>query len=346
MALISLKQLLHEAQERDSAIPAFNVNNLEQVLAILEAADYVNAPVIIQASLGARKYAGMVFLKGLLQAALEQYPHIPICLHQDHGHEPSVCYEAMSAGFSSVMMDGSLEKDGKTPASIESNILRTKKVVEVAHSLGVSVEGEIGCLGSLETLHAGDEDGSGAQGELSHDLLLTDPQQAKDFVFQTGVDALAIAVGTSHGAVKFLKKPTEETFALYRIQQIHELIPNTPLVLHGSSSVPLSLLEKINAFGGELPYSYGVPLELLQKSIRYGVRKVNIDTDLRLAATAAIREYFVQHPKDFDPRLYLSASKKSMKSVCIERFEALRSSGWGDRIRVQPLSEIKKSYQK
>ncbi len=344
MSLITLRQLLDEACLRKAAIPAFNVNNLEQIQAILEAAAYTNAPVILQTSLGARKYAGMPFLKHLMQGALESYPEMAICLHQDHGHEPKVCYEALAAGWSSVMMDGSLDPDGKTPATFASNVKRTAQVVEVAHSLGVSVEGELGCLGSLESGLAGEEDGSGAQGSLSHAQMLTDPAQAKEFIQRTRVDALAVAIGTSHGACKFIQTPNSETFALYRMKELYEFMPHQHFVLHGSSTVPHEIIAQINDYGGDLPYSYGVPLSLLQKSIRFGVRKINIDTDLRLACTAALRKFLQEHPTSFDPRQYMVQSKSAMKAVCVEKFEAFGCTGWGNKIDVLSLESMKLRY--
>jgi len=345
MSLITLRQMLDEAKIRNAAIPAFNVNNLEQMQAILEAAAYTNSPVILQASMGARKYAGMTFLKHLIQGALESYPQLAICIHQDHGHEPQVCFDSIAAGFSSVMMDGSLEKDGKTPASFESNVHRTQQVVRVAHQSGVSVEGEIGCLGSLENGQAESEDGSGAEGILSQAQMLTDVEQAKHFIECTQVDALAVAIGTSHGACKFSTKPNAETFALYRIKELYEAMPNQHFVLHGSSSVPHELIEVINQHGGSLPLSYGVPIELLQQSIAFGVRKVNIDTDLRLASTAAIRTFLANNPQMFDPRGYLSAAREAMKEICIQRFEAFGASGWGNAVKCHSLEQMKQKYQ-
>ncbi len=336
MALISMRQLLDHAAENDYGVPAFNVNNLEQMRAIMEGADATNSPVIVQASAGARKYAGPNFLRHLILAAIEEFPHIPVCMHQDHGASPAVCQRSIQLGFSSVMMDGSLLDDQKTPAEYDYNVDVTKQTVDMAHACGVSVEGELGCLGSLETGEAGEEDGVGAEGTLSMDQLLTDPEQAADFVKLTGVDALAIAIGTSHGAYKFSRPPTGDILAMERIKQINARIPNTHLVMHGSSSVPQDLLAVINEFGGEIPETYGVPLEEIQQGIKHGVRKVNIDTDLRLASTAAIRRHLADNPAEFDPRKYLKDSQEAMKKVVIERYEAFGTAGQADRL--QPLS--------
>ncbi|MBM4222181.1 MAG: fructose-bisphosphate aldolase class II [Gammaproteobacteria bacterium] len=326
MALISLKKILDLAAEHSAAIPAFNVNNLEQIQAICEAAQEMNAPIILQASSGARSYATIPFLKGLIQGALEKYPNLPICWHQDHGHTPEICFESIRAGFSSVMMDGSLLADGKTPSSFEHNVTVTSQVVSVAHALGVSVEGEIGCLGSLETGLAGDEDGTGAQNAHFSDLL-TDPEMAYEFALKTHVDALAIAIGTSHGVSKFQKPPTEETLSLTRLSEIHQRLPNMHLVLHGASTVDRATVEKINQYGGAIPLTYGVPISALQKAITLGVRKINIDTDLRLAVTAAIREYFYQHPEVFDPRSYLKTTRIAMHKICCDRLIAFGAAG-------------------
>ncbi|HYN55412.1 MAG TPA: class II fructose-bisphosphate aldolase [Methylotenera sp.] len=336
MALVSLRQLLDHAAEHDYGLAAFNVNNMEQVIAIMQAADEVNSPVILQASAGARKYAGEPFLRHLVLAAIESYPHIPVVMHQDHGHTPAVCIQAMRSGFSSVMMDGSLMEDAKTPSSFQYNVDTTKKIVELAHAIGVSVEGELGVLGSLETGLAGDEDGSGAEGKLNHDQLLTDPEEAADFVRQTGVDALAIAIGTSHGAYKFTKPPTGKTLAISRIKEIHARIPNTHLVMHGSSSVPQEWLRIINVFGGDMGETYGVPVEEIVEGIKHGVRKVNIDTDLRMASTGALRRYFAQHRKEFDPRKYLAATTIAMRAICKARYEAFGSAGQASSIK--PIS--------
>ncbi len=336
MALISLRQLLDYAAENDFGMPAFNVNNMEQVHAIMQAADEVNSPVIMQGSAGARSYAGEPFLRHLISAAVEQYPHIPIVMHQDHGSEPAVCLRSIQSGFSSVMMDGSLEADMKTPSSFEYNVNTTAEVVKMAHAGGVSVEGELGCLGSLETGEMGEEDGHGAEGKLDLDMLLTDPQEAKDFVEQTGVDALAIAIGTSHGAYKFTKEPTGDVLRIDRIKEIHEVIPNTHLVMHGSSSVPQDWLEIINSHGGEMGQTYGVPVEEIQEGIRNGVRKVNIDTDLRMASTGAVRRHLMENPSNFDPRKFLKESTAAMKSICQARFEAFGCAGHAAKIT--PLS--------
>lgn len=333
MNLINLKDLLDVAATHSFAIPAFNVNNLEQIQSIMQAADELDSPVILQASAGARQYAGPSFLKKLMEAALEQYPHIPVCLHQDHGASPAVCLRSIRLGFSSVMMDGSLKEDMKTPASFEYNVRVTQKTVEMAHACNVSVEGELGCLGSLETLTAEEEDGSGACGQLTLNQLLTCPNQACDFVQQTGVDALAIAIGTSHGAYKFKQKPTAQTLALERLKDIHQKLPSTHLVLHGSSSVPDELISTINQYGGQLQQTYGVPIEAIQQAMNLGVRKVNIDTDLRLASTAAIRKHLAENPKNFDPRAYLKAARLAMKQVCLERYQSLNCSNMAAKIR-------------
>lgn len=336
MALISLRQLLDHAAEHDYGVPAFNVNNLEQIRAIMEAADEANSPVILQASAGARKYAGSNFLKHLIQAAIEEFPHIPIVMHQDHGVSPAVCQRSIQLGFSSVMMDGSLGVDGKTPTDFDYNVDVTKTTVNMAHACGVSVEGEIGCLGSLETGMAGEEDGIGAEGQLTMAQMLTDPQEASDFVDATGVDALAIAVGTSHGAYKFSRPPTGDILAIERIKEIHAKIPNTHLVMHGSSSVPQEWLAVINEFGGEIPETYGVPVEEIQEGIKHGVRKVNIDTDLRLASTGAVRKFLAQNKSEFDPRKFLTPTMHAMKSIVLARLEAFGTAG--------QISNIKKVY--
>ncbi|EUJ11368.1 fructose-bisphosphate aldolase [Methylophilaceae bacterium 11] len=336
MALVSLRQLLDHAAEHQYGLAAFNVNNMEQVHAIMQAADAVNSPVILQASAGARKYAGEAFLRHLVLAAIESYPHIPIVMHQDHGHTPAVCIQAMRSGFSSVMMDGSLMEDAKTPSSYEYNVSVTKQIVEVAHAIGVSVEGELGVLGSLETGRAGEEDGSGAEGILSHEQLLTDPEEAADFVKKTGVDALAIAIGTSHGAYKFTSPPTGQTLAIHRIKEIHARIPNTHLVMHGSSSVPQEWLKTINAHGGNMGETYGVPVEEIVEGIKYGVRKVNIDTDLRMATTGALRRFFDENKQEFDPRKFLTVSTVAMRDICKARYEAFGSAGKASLIK--PIS--------
>ncbi len=340
MALISLRQLLDHAAEESYGMPAFNVNNMEQVHAIMQAADKVNSPVIMQGSAGARGYAGESFLRHLISAAIEQYPHIPVVMHQDHGAEPAVCLRSIQSGFSSVMMDGSLEADAKTPSSYEYNVETTKRVCDMAHAGGVSVEGELGCLGSLETGEAGEEDGSGAAGVLTMDQMLTDPDEAADFVEKTGVDALAIAIGTSHGAYKFTKPPTGDILAIDRVKEIHEKLPNTHLVMHGSSSVPQEWLAVINEFGGDIGETYGVPVEEIVEGIKHGVRKVNIDTDLRLSSTGAVRKFLVENPSNFDPRKFLKASTAAMQGICEARFEAFGSAGQASKIQVKSLETM------
>lgn len=337
MALVPMRLLLDHAAENGYGIPAYNVNNLEQILSIMQAADETDSPVILQASRGARKYAGENFLRHLVQAAVESYPHIPVVMHQDHGNSPATCYSAMRNGFTSVMMDGSLEADAKTPASFEYNVAVTREVVKVAHSIGVSVEGELGCLGSLETGKGDKEDGHGFEGTLSKDQLLTDPDEAVDFVEQTQVDALAVAIGTSHGAYKFTRKPTGEILAISRIEAIHSRLPNTHLVMHGSSSVPQEWLDMINQYGGQIPETYGVPVEEIQKGIKSGVRKVNIDTDNRLAITAAIREAAAKDPSNFDPRHFMNPAIKYMKQVCRDRYEQFWSAGNASKIKQHPI---------
>lgn len=344
MALISLRQLLDHAAEHDYGVPAFNVNNLEQIQAIMEAAQDTQSPVILQASAGARKYAGEPYLRHMVLAAIEAHPDIPVVLHQDHGASPAVSQIAIRSGFSSVMMDGSLEDDMKTPASYDYNVRVTRTVCEMAHAVGVSVEGELGCLGSLETGEAGEEDGVGAAGRLSHDMLLTDPTQAKDFVERTGVDALAIAIGTSHGAYKFTREPSGDILAIDRIAQIHAQIPDTHLVMHGSSSVPQEWLEIIRRFGGEIKETYGVPVEEIQCGIRSGVRKVNIDTDIRLAMTGAMRQLFVEQPEEFDPRKAFAAAKRAARGICVTRFDAFGCSGQAPKIKPVPLERMARSY--
>ena len=344
MALISMRQLLDHAAENDYGVPAFNVNNLEQMRAIMEGADETDSPVIVQASAGARKYAGPNFLRHLILAAIEEFPHIPVCMHQDHGASPAVCQRSIQLGFSSVMMDGSLEEDQKTPASYDYNVDVTRQTVDMAHACGVSVEGELGCLGSLETGEAGEEDGVGAEGTLSMDMLLTDPEQAADFVKKTGVDALAIAIGTSHGAYKFSRPPTGDILAIDRVKEIHARIPNTHLVMHGSSSVPQDLLAVINEFGGEIPETYGVPVEEIQEGIRHGVRKVNIDTDLRLASTASIRKFMAGNKAEFDPRKYLAESQKAMKAVVVDRYQAFGTAGNASKITATSLEDMFGQY--
>lgn len=344
MALITMRQLLDHAAENDYGVPAFNVNNLEQMRAIMEAADETNSPVIVQASAGARKYAGPRFLKHLIEAAIEEFPHIPVCMHQDHGASPAVCQRSIQLGFSSVMMDGSLEEDMKTPSSFEYNVKVTQQAVAMAHACGVSVEGELGCLGSLETKTAGKEDGSGAEGELTKEMLLTDPEEAAQFVKATKVDALAIAIGTSHGAYKFSRPPTGDILAIERVKAIHKRIPDTHLVMHGSSSVPQEWLKIINEFGGDLGETYGVPVAEIQEGIKHGVRKVNIDTDLRLAVTGTLRRFFATNATAFDPRKYLVEATKSMKEICKARYEAFGTSGWADKIKPIMLEKMADRY--
>lgn len=346
MALVPMRLLLDHAAENDYGIPAYNVNNMEQILAIMQAADESNSPVILQASRGARKYAGEIFLRNLIQAAVETYPHIPIAMHQDHGNAPSTCYTAMRHGFTSVMMDGSLEEDAKTPGSFDYNVAVTAEVVKVAHSIGVSVEGELGCLGSLETGKGDKEDGHGFEGTLSREQLLTDPDEAVEFVERTQVDALAVAIGTSHGAYKFTRKPTGEILAINRIEEIHNRLPNTHLVMHGSSSVPQDLIAIINEYGGDIPETYGVPVEEIQKGIKSGVRKVNIDTDNRLAITAAIRKAAAADPKNFDPRHFMKPSITMMKQVCADRYQSFGTAGNATKIKQVTLDEYAAKYAK
>ncbi len=344
MALVSMRQLLDHAAENGYGIPAFNVNNLEQVQAIMEAASEVNAPVIMQASAGARKYAGENFLKHLIQAAIESYPAVPVSMHQDHGQSPAVCEGAIKLGFSSVMMDGSLRDDGKTVADYDYNWQTTKKVVDMAHKLGVSVEGELGCLGSLETMRGDKEDGHGAEITMTKEMLLTDPDQAADFVKKTQLDALAIAIGTSHGAYKFTRKPTGDILAIERIKAIHKRIPNTHLVMHGSSSVPQELLEQIRKYGGQMKETYGVPVEEIQEAIKHGVRKVNIDTDIRLAMTAAVRKFLHENPGHFDPRDYLKPARAAAKLICVQRYKQFGCEGQAGKITPVALDKIAHKY--
>jgi fructose-bisphosphate aldolase class II len=345
MALISLRQLLDHAAEHSYGVPAFNVNNLEQMRAIMEAADETDSPVIVQASAGARKYAGAPFLRHLILSAIEEWPHIPVVMHQDHGASPAVCQRSIQLGFSSVMMDGSLGEDMKTPMDYDYNARVTRQVVDLAHACGVSVEGELGCLGSLETGMAGEEDGSGAEGKLDHAQLLTDPEEAARFVKDTHVDALAIAIGTSHGAYKFTRPPTGDILAIDRIKEIHARIPDTHLVMHGSSSVPQDWLKIINDHGGDMGETYGVPVEEIQEGIKNGVRKVNIDTDLRMASTGAIRKHMHDNPSNFDPRKYLKAATIGMKDICKARYEAFGTAGQASKIKVINLEEMFKRYE-
>lgn len=346
MALISLRQLLDHAAEYNYGVPAFNVNNLEQMRAIMMAADQTNSPVIVQASAGARKYAGAPFLRHLILAAIEEWPHIPVVMHQDHGTSPAICQRSIQLGFSSVMMDGSLGEDGKTPTDYDYNVSATRRVVEMAHACGVSVEGEIGCLGSLETGMAGEEDGVGAEGVLDHSQLLTDPEEAAQFVADTGVDALAIAVGTSHGAYKFTRPPTDDILAIERIKEIHARIPNTHLVMHGSSSVPQDWLAVINQYGGDIKETYGVPVEQLVEAIKHGVRKINIDTDLRLASTGAIRRELAVNPAEFDPRKYFAKTITAMQEICVARYEAFGTAGNASKINPISLEKMVNRYSK
>ena len=346
MPLVSMRQLLDHAAENSYALPAFNVNNLEQIQAIMAAADEVNSPVIMQASAGARKYAGEPFLRHLIEAAVESYPHLPVVMHQDHGQSPAVCIAAMRSGFTSVMMDGSLEEDGKSVASYDYNVNVSRRVVEMAHAIGVTVEAELGVLGSLETMKGDKEDGHGADGTMTREQLLTDPEQAADFVRNTQCDALAIAIGTSHGAYKFSKKPTGDILSVSRIKEIHHRIPNTHLVMHGSSSVPQELLAEIREFGGDMKETYGVPVEEIQEGIRHGVRKVNIDTDLRLAMTAAVRRYLFENPSKFDPRDYLKPARAAMFDVVKARYLAFGCEGMADRLKPVALDSMAHKYKK
>ena len=345
MALISMRQLLDHAGEHGYGVPAFNVNNLEQMRAIMLAADATNSPVIVQASAGARKYAGAPFLRHLILAAVEEWPHIPVVMHQDHGTSPDVCQRSIQLGFSSVMMDGSLGEDGKTPTSYEYNVDVTRRVVQMAHACGVSVEGEIGCLGSLETGMAGEEDGVGAEGVLDHSQLLTSVEEARSFVADTNVDALAIAVGTSHGAYKFTRPPTGDILAIDRIKEIHAALPNTHLVMHGSSSVPQEWLAVINQYGGDIKETYGVPVEQLVEAIKHGVRKINIDTDLRLASTGAMRRFMAEKPSEFDPRKFFAKTVDAMKDICVARYEAFGTAGNADKIRPISLEKMVDRYK-
>ena len=345
MALVSLRQVLDHAAEHGFGVPAFNVNNLEQIQAIMEAAQATDSPVILQASAGARNYAGEAYLRHMVLAAVETHPDIPVVLHQDHGASPAVCMQAIRSGFTSVMMDGSLQEDARTPASYAYNVDVTRRVCAMAHAVGVSVEGELGCLCSLETGEAGEEDGSGAQGKLSHDMLLTDPAQARDFVAATGVDALAIAIGTSHGAYKFSRQPTGDMLAIDRIASIHAAIPHTHLVMHGSSSVPQEWLAIIRKHGGTIKETYGVPVEEIQRGIAHGVRKINIDTDIRLAMTGAMRRLFAEQPAEFDPRKAMAEARRAAKGICQARFEAFGCAGHAGRMRPIPLDAMALRYR-
>jgi len=344
MPLITLKQLMDDACLHGYAIPAFNVNNMEQMLAIMQAADEVSSPVIMQASRGARAFANDIVLSHLIKAAIELYPHIPVCMHQDHGNSPATCLSAITNGFSSVMMDGSLSEDGSRPISFEENVTVTAKVVDMAHMVGVSVEGEIGHLGSLETGRGEAEGGHGYEGELSRDMLLTDPDEAAEFAEMTKVDALAVAIGTSHGAYKFTREPYGEILAIDRLRDIHAKLPDMPLVMHGASSVPQELQEIINNHGGSITPTWGVPVDEIQRGIKYGVRKVNVDTDLRLAMTGAIRKVLVTSPAEFDPRKYLAPGVAAMKAVCMDRFIAFGSAERASTIKATPLATMARVY--
>ena len=340
-----MRQLLDHAAENGYGIPAFNVNNLEQVQAIMAAADEVGAPVIMQASAGARRYAGEAFLRHLISAAVEQYPHIPIVMHQDHGQSPAICMAAIRSGFSSVMMDGSLMPDGKTASTFEYNVEVTREVVKFSHAIGVTVEGELGILGSLETLTADKEDGHGVEGTLTREMLLTCPDEAAEFIRLTQCDALAIAIGTSHGAYKFSRKPTGDILSIQRIKEIHARIPNTHLVMHGSSSVPQELLAEIRHYGGDFKETYGVPVEEIQEGIRNGVRKINIDTDVRLSMTAAIRRYLAQNPSHFDPREYMTAARDAARLLCRQRYLEFGCEGQASRIKPMSLDKMAQKYK-
>ena len=346
MALVSMRELLDHAAENGYGIPAFNVNNLEQVQAVMSAADEVGAPVILQASAGARKYAGEHFIKYLIQAAAEAYPHIPLVMHQDHGTSPAICQGALDLGFGSVMMDGSLRDDGKTPADFDYNVDVTKQVVAMAHKIGATVEGELGCLGSLETGEAGEEDGVGAVGKLEHSQMLTDPEEAAQFVQATQLDALAIAIGTSHGAYKFTRPPTGDVLAISRVKEINARIPNTHLVMHGSSSVPQDLLDIINQYGGDMKQTYGVPVKEIQEAIKYGVRKINIDTDIRMAMTGAVRKFMAENPSKFDMREWMKPAREAAKAICKQRYVEFGCEGQGAKIKGVPLSVMAEKYAK
>jgi len=344
VARITLRQLLDHAAENDYGLPAFNINNMEQGLAIMEAAEACDAPVIIQASRGARSYANDIMLARMIDALVEIYPNIPVCMHQDHGNGPATCATAIQYGFTSVMMDGSLKEDAKTPADYEYNVDVTRRVVQMAHSCGVSVEGELGVLGSLETGMGEAEDGHGFEGKLDHSALLTDPDQAADFVRETQVDALAIAMGTSHGAYKFSRKPDGDVLAMNVIEEIHRRLPNTHLVMHGSSSVPQDLQDIINQYGGQMPQTWGVPVEEIQRGIKHGVRKINIDTDNRMAITGAIRKLMAEKPGEFDPRAYLKPAKEAMRKVCEQRFKEFWAEGQASRIKPLSTAQMAKRY--
>jgi fructose-bisphosphate aldolase class II len=339
-----MRVLLDHAAENGYGVAAFNVNNMEQIQAIMEAAHETNSPVIVQASRGARQYSQDNYLRHLMLAAAELYPHIPVAMHQDHGNSPKTCQSAIDNGFTSVMMDGSLMEDGKSPSDYRYNVETTRKVVELAHPRGVSVEGELGCLGSLESGKGEKEDGHGAEGKLTHDQLLTDPGEAERFVAETGVDALAVAIGTSHGAYKFTRKPDSAVLAMDRITEIHRRLPNCHLVMHGSSSVPQELQEIINKYGGKIKPTWGVPVEEIQKGIKNGVRKINVDTDNRLAITGAIRKVFAETPEKFDPRDYLKPAREAMKKVCVARMVAFGQAGQADKVPRVTLEDMARRY--
>ncbi len=344
MPLVSMRQLLDHAAENGYGIPAFNVNNLEQVQAVMQAASEVGAPAILQASAGARKYAGEAFIKHLIQAACEAYPHVPLVMHQDHGQSPAICQGAIGLGFGSVMMDGSLREDGKTPASFDYNVEVTRKVVDMAHKVGVTVEGELGCLGNLETGDAGEEDGIGAAGKLDHSQMLTDPEEAAVFVKATQLDALAIAIGTSHGAYKFSRKPTGDILAISRVKEINKRIPNTHLVMHGSSSVPQDLLDIINQYGGKMKQTFGVPVSEIQEAIKYGVRKVNIDTDIRMAMTGAVRKFLAENPDKFDAREWLKPAREAAYKICKQRYQEFGCEGQAPKIKPLTMVDVAGLY--
>jgi len=344
MALVSMRELLDHAAANGYGIPAFNVNNLEQVQAVMTAADEVGAPVILQASAGARKYAGEPFIKHLILAAAEAWPHIPLVMHQDHGSSPAVCRGALALGFGSVMMDGSLREDAKTPSSFDYNVAVTKEVVAMAHAAGATVEGELGCLGSLETGEAGEEDGVGAAGKLDHSQMLTDPEEAARFVKETQLDALAIAIGTSHGAYKFTRPPTGDVLAISRVKEIHARIPNTHLVMHGSSSVPQDLLAIINQYGGKMKQTYGVPVSEIQEAIKHGVRKINIDTDIRMAMTGAVRKFLAENPDKFDAREWLKPARAAAQALCKQRYLEFGCEGQAGKIKGHTLQVMATRY--
>ncbi len=344
MGLVPLRVVLDHAAENGYGVAALNVNNMEQIQSIMEAAHETDSPVIVQASRGARKYSQDNYLRHLMLAAAELYPHIPVVMHQDHGNSVETCLSAIENGFTSVMMDGSLKEDGKTPADYAYNVEVTRKVVELAHARGVSVEGELGCLGSLESGHGEQEDGHGAEGQLSHDQLLTDPEEAERFVSETGVDALAVAIGTSHGAYKFTRKPDGEVLAMSRIEEIHRRLPNCHLVMHGSSSVPQELQDMINKYGGQLKQTWGVPIEEIQRGIKHGVRKINVDTDCRMAITGAIRKVLFETPEKFDPRDYLKPSREAMKKVCAERMVQFGQAGNAGKVKCITLADMATRY--